>query len=592
MKVLVFSPGHAIWSWAFPAALAAESLRQRGHDVLYVHCDSEYGKGCMAQASMRVPWKSSPEEKARICAGCRANAKMLVGRLDLPEAPFSSFITPEDRARARGIVESATPENYGSIELEGVPIGRLAMYELIIQNMKRSLRFEDREWENYRDILDNAARAVLGYSRACDCFRPDVCLIEHTAYSYNRACQLVAEKRGIPAYYMNESSQNVAHSSELLVIAKGDPLIFYRNTINAWAKSAGIPVSAREAEEVTDHFLALIQAKGRVYSAAKKVEGPGIRERFGIRPDQKVLLATTSSYDEMFAVEVVGNFAWDTRSDVFPMQIDWIKAVLEYVRGRPELFLVLRIHPREFMSQKNGGLSEHAQSLMKELQNLPPNAAVNWPSDKISMYDLIDETDVGLNAWSTAGSELAFFGIPVVVYCGHLLLYPETLNYSAKSREEYFRLIDRALADGWDFERVRTLYRWYAAHQLRVAVNVSDSFPSNVLRKRTLFERAYFKIRRKFNPLYDNLYRVKRRAKRLAAAEQIERLLQSGGATFLDLTSDARGTTGQVDSSTRDAESHVILEQLSRLYRAMYGEKNATPRPGSLQARLKAAIES
>jgi hypothetical protein len=300
----------------------------------------------------------------------------------------------------------------------------------------------------------------------------------------------------------------------------------------------------------------------------------------------------TSSYDEMFAAEVVGTFSWNTKSEVFETQTDWIKALFAFMKNRPDLFLIIRIHPREFMADKNGGISEHAQTLMQELTDLPENVAINWPSDKISIYDLMEETSVGLNAWSTAGSELSFFGIPVVVYCAHLLLYPPDLNYCANTREKYFELIDRALKEGWSFDRIRTLYRWYATLQTRSAVNIADSAPSNLLRKRNLFERVYLKIFRYFDPQHEKLRTLKKRATILSASDQITQLIEMGGNTFLDLTNDGRGASGDLSPEVKNDELKVVRKELRRLYSVMYANQSSNVKPGSLRDRLRRNIET
>lgn len=592
LKLLVFNPGHAIWAWGFPAGLTAETLMKRGHEILYLQCDREYQSFCMAQASMGVRWMSTQESRDRICTLCKENAQLVTNRLKLPTASINSFITSDDRKSAEKIVRAATPKNFQDIHVLGIPVGRLAMYEFIIQNMKSSISFENEEWNHYCAILENACKATYGFARACEQYRPEICLIEHTSYSYNRACQMIAEAKGIPAYFLNENSTNVAHGSELLLVSRGDPLTCIQHAIEGWEESKNIPVSLEEARFVTDHFIALIKAKGRVFSSAKRSHGLNVRKKFKIRTDQKILLAMTSSYDEMFAAETVGNFAWNSKSDIFEVQTDWIRALLAFVRERPELFLIIRVHPREFMAMKNGGLSEHAQTLMRELKDLPSNAAVNWPTDQISIYDLMEETAVGLNAWSTAGSELSFFGIPVVVYCGHLLLYPASLNYSASSFEEYFRFIDQALIEGWSFERVRTLYRWYATLQVRIAANISDSFPNNVLKKRSFFERAYFKFRRIFSHQFDYIYCIEKRSPSLASGGQIERLLTLRGNTFLDLSGDGRGTSSGLDAVSQESETLIIRGELKRLYNAMYGGLKGQADSTTLRTSLRSIVDT
>src|SRR5262249_46386450 len=162
--------------------------------------------------------------------------------------------------------------------------------------------------------------------------------------------------------------------------------------------------------------------------------------------------ATLSSPDERFAAQTVGAQGSD-EDLLFPKQIDWIRALLRFVASRPDLFLLIRVHPREFPNKREGVLSQNAGLLAKTLETLPPNSRVNWPADQVSLYDLANYTDVVLNSWSSAGKEMALLGIPVVAYSPDLILYPADLNCVGTTEADFFRKVDQALADGWTLER-------------------------------------------------------------------------------------------------------------------------------------------
>src|SRR5690606_6941171 len=101
-----------------------------------------------------------------------------------------------------------------------------------------------------------------------------------------------------------------------------------------------------------------------------------------------------------------------------------------------DLFLIIRVHPREFPNKRDSLKSDHALELEQTLSELPENVRVNWPSDNISLYDLAQIMDVCLNSWSTAGKEMGTLGIPVVLYSADLVFYPADLNYLAVSADD------------------------------------------------------------------------------------------------------------------------------------------------------------
>ena len=88
--------------------------------------------------------------------------------------------------------------------------------------------------------------------------------------------------------------------------------------------------------------------------------------------------------------------------------MDWIRALVRYVARREDLCLIIRVHPREFPNKREMVLSEHAKMLQVALSELPDNVKVNWPTDKVSLYDLANITDAFANAWSSAGKEMAW----------------------------------------------------------------------------------------------------------------------------------------------------------------------------------------
>jgi hypothetical protein len=301
-----------------------------------------------------------------------------------------------------------------------------------------------------------------------------------------------------------------------------------------------------------------------------------MREHFGIPPSARILVATLGSYDEEYAAEMVGARVHSV-PPMFPMQADWIRALCEFVAARNDLFLVVRVHPREFPNRRERVRSEHARLLQQALADLPHNAKVNWPEDRISLYDLAEEADVFLNSWSSVGKEMSFLGRPVVTYAPQLMFFPPDLNYSAQSRDEYFALIDRALADGWSAERIRAVYRWLGVEYGAGLIDISDAYWEHETRARALLIRACHKVRRTFDPLYVQRRDCSRRPARIAAAAQVVRLFENAAATPVHVADPH-------EASASD-EDRAIRREVGRLLKHLYA--NPSSRRGPLHARLK-----
>jgi hypothetical protein len=201
--------------------------------------------------------------------------------------------------------------------------------------------------------------------------------------------------------------------------------------------------------------------------------------------DKKIILATMSSNDEIFAASMSG--VEIKSSLLFPTQNDWIKFLMEFVGTRDDLFLIVRPHPREFPNKREGQISESSKLFSELFKKIPNNAVLNIPADNLSMFDFVEDVDLVLNCASSVGKELSLLGIPVLSYAQALIPYPANLNYFADSLESYKMEIQNALANGWDYELIKKSYRWsameleYALIDLGACTNIKESSSKNWL---------------------------------------------------------------------------------------------------------------
>jgi hypothetical protein len=341
-------------------------------------------------------------------------------------------------------------------------------------------------------------------------------------------------------------------------------------------------------KRITDHFLVLFRGGSLFgYSARSRGSSNRLRERFGAAPGQRILVAAMSSYDELFAAEIAG--ARRSLPLLFPSQADWIRSLVQFVRERKDLLLVIRVHPREFPNKREGVKSEHAAHLESLLTDLPPNVRVNWPADQISVYDLANEASAFLTAWSSVGKEMATLGLPVVTYCPQLLLYPAALHEAAVTLPDYHAAIERTLTSGWSLERVRKAYRWLALEHRHGAIDIADGFK---YRENSFIERVWRRLSRTIHPALESRLEdaarwldCVRRTRPLAQGDAIARLVSSGGRTPLDLG----GPPG--DQPSREEETRSLKRELGRIRAALFGNA-PSPSPQSLCARLDEAVSA
>ena len=81
--------------------------------------------------------------------------------------------------------------------------------------------------------------------------------------------------------------------------------------------------------------------------------------------------------------------------------------------------------------------------LKKLTVNLPDNISVNYHNQNISVFNYIKSLHMLLNGWSSIGEDLGYFGIPSISISSFNICYPENLSYVAKSKKDYFEIIEK-----------------------------------------------------------------------------------------------------------------------------------------------------
>jgi hypothetical protein len=597
-KILFFAPHAAIWSHAFPEALVAETLQQGGNEVIYVTCGTIFKEYCIAMSAYGLVQESSTSSKSRICEMCQMNKGIIREQFDLQGYDLERKLTSEDQKKIDSILSEINQENYLDLKMDGISIAHCALYEFLLQHKKSNLIFSELEWSRYRIALRNTLISYFACRTILEEEKPDQVLTYNSLYSVNRIfCQL-AEKLDIPTYFLHAGG-NLSNRLGTLMVGRESTLAFLKNIISYWPEYRNMACSRESLGFVTDHFIELFRGKSIfAYSSSKQKEKTeSVRERFSIAPNQKVLVATMSSYDERFAAETIGAIPSDYQL-LFPKQVDWIKALIEHVKNREDLFLIIRVHPREFPNKRESVKSEHAKMLEILFEKLPANIGINWPTDNLSIYDLAEETDVFLNAWSSVGKEMSIFGIPVVLYSPQLIFYPADLNYVGTTEIDYFSQIERALQDGWSFEHIRQAYRWYSLEFEKSLVIFSDDFgPENLKTARknlviSFVQRAYNKLTTilptspaQYLLSQQMLSDCRKREKYLPRYREINELIILKKGTLLEVLD-----SQPLSPTSQEEENQNLRYELKRLTSAMYSLRKQKIQKSSLQEKLLNAI--
>ncbi|HSR20760.1 MAG TPA: hypothetical protein VLL49_07590 [Anaerolineales bacterium] len=223
---------------------------------------------------------------------------------------------------------------------------------------------------------------------------------------------------------------------EQIWLAQND-IVMHQNTDSLWAARGAVPLKAAQLEKIgafeEARRGATTYGKGtRLWQDAPSQGGERLRARLGLDHRPVALLATN----------VLGDSLTLGRNVFASSMAEWIEKTVAYFVDRPEVQLVVRVHPGERLVK--------GPSIMRAIEraapSMPTHIHVIGPTEDINTYDLIELAALGLVYTTTVGMEMAMRGVPVIV-AGRSHYGSRGFTRDPSSWTEYFELLEQLLRD-------------------------------------------------------------------------------------------------------------------------------------------------
>ena len=287
----------------------------------------------------------------------------------------------------------------------------------------------DEKSEMYRMRFErNLEAARFGYNYLQN-NRPDVVVVPNGTIQELGIIYRVARCLKIPAvtYEFGDQRQRIwlAQNAEVM----------RQVTDGMWKERSAQPLTPAQMERLHNLFVARQRAAlwenfSRLWQGAPALGGEQARQKLGLDSRPMVLLATN----------VLGDSLTLGRQVFSKTMAEWISRTVQYFAGRPDVQLVIRIHPGEVLV--------HGQSMVEVVRQvmprLPEHIRLIGPREKINTYDLIEVADLGLVYTTTVGMEMAMKGLPVIV-AGQTHYRGRGFTYDPDSWVSYFKLLGHML---------------------------------------------------------------------------------------------------------------------------------------------------
>lgn len=430
-------------------SIIAVALTLRGAQVEILLCD-EFLPACqLTKIGKDAVEQLLISRKPSGCEKCYSYGLDIYSPLELPIHKFSSFVQDETSAKIKKIAADIPFDEIDNFEWRGLAVGEHAKAGALRYFASGNFSNEPYAEPILRRYLESAMLTAHAAFGALENGQYDVVCFNHGIYVPQGIIGEVCRQKNVAVVNWNPS-----YRKSTFIFSHNDS---YHHTMITE------PVDAWENIEMTP----AVEKKTLDYL---KTRWHGTEDWiwFHEKPENEIgNIAAEIGVD--FSRPVIGlltNVMWDAqlhyRSNAFVDMLDWVQQTIEYFSRRPELQLLIRIHPAEIR-----GVVPSRQPLAEEIRKmfpqLPANVFVVPPESQVSTYAAMEQCDTVLIYNTKTGIEISSQGIPVVV-AGEAWIRNKGISQDATSPYEYFQILDQ-LPSGRRLERggvVRA--RKYAYH--------------------------------------------------------------------------------------------------------------------------------
>lgn len=422
-KILSFSP-FAYWRLhALYEVAICHNLQARGHNYRYVSCD-----GLFSDCDMF--WESTVGPRpANACEACQSQVKATLNDCRIPHTWLGAYKAAPVVADARAFADRLKDAELLRAEFRGYPLAAW-----VKSSVHSHLRINTIDLTNpkhcaaMRSYLYSGAVAVVCIGQMLEVEQPTGMLLFNGRMAITRIALELAKERGIRVL-----THERGLLKETLVVTENESCLSLLPYEQLSAEWRNIPLAKNEVAQVTQWLGD--RARGanlnwKTFSVQSSLGAVG--EFIDRHQGRQVWSLFTSSTDEIAADA-------EEYKSVFGTQNRWVEDTIQFVRERPSLALVIRVHPNSGGKKSTGKNFDEIRYYEALRSSVPSNVMVVMPDDNVSTYALIDRTDLGLVFVSTVALEMACRGLRVLLaarspwfFCDAIEALKDTASYTSR----------------------------------------------------------------------------------------------------------------------------------------------------------------
>jgi hypothetical protein len=421
--LLVVSPGRQ--TMTLMNGVLAMALTLRGARVHLLVCDRVLPAceqmGYTARGDATRLTTHGPDRRV-MCWNCYVPRQRFFAALGLPMLTYGALLAP-DATRHHGAREEDDRQAVDDLDLdEHARAGTIRYFK------RADLTGEEAAGEVLETFTRSGALMARIARRAIAEVRPDVAVFHHGIYVpfgvVGSACRAAGVRVvnwhfGYPLDSFVFSHTRTYH------------LTMLHEPASSWDRMPWTP----ERREAIQTYL----------DSRRQGTRDGISYARGFREDGGDVAAAVDVDRTRPIYTLFTNVAWDAQlnftSNAFLTQVAWLRFTLEWFARRPDLQLVIRVHPAE-AGHGTSTRQPLEEEVRRAMPTLPAHIRLVPANSPISSYALAAISDAVLIYQTTVGIEVAAAGVPVIV-AGEAWVRGKDISWDAGSPEEYQALLER-----------------------------------------------------------------------------------------------------------------------------------------------------
>lgn len=430
-------------------SMLAAALALRGARVEALLCDDALRLCMCVKHGPTSPAALATTGTSPRCRACFNKGTPYYADLGIPIHRYGALLTDAERAKAQILSQETPADAVAAFRLDGLAVGQHAMAGALRYFARGDLRGEPFGPRVLALYLESALLTVFALRRLLTEGGFDVVCGHHGIYVPQGVVGEVCRSLSVRVAHWNP-----AYRRHCFIFSHEDT---YHHTM------LSEPATAWEGLELTSARRARLEAylASRRQAASDWIwfhdkeadQGRSALTSLPLDPDKPVVAALTS---------VVWDACLHYPSNAFPDMATWLRETIDAFSRRPDLQLVIRVHPAEvtgFVPSRQPMAEEVARLFPK----LPDNVFLVPPESPLSTYALIERSNAVIVYSTKTGVEAACAGIPVIV-AGEAWVRGKGFTLDADSPARYREILDSLPLAGRLDEEARARALRYGYH--------------------------------------------------------------------------------------------------------------------------------